>query len=253
MDENSQNPLEKTTILLQNVLKQMRQAPLGPDIPESELTPDQRRLRDERKRYREELLLRVYPVSIRRQLLEGHTSGRLTHEQEADLNATIDAGLYVLSGLEDGRFKVPPKCGDDLRRLISWKRRRLLLNEARRNASQVATFQEDDTILLCGGNSPLASSPDERPENDPAVLCRVTELCRSLMKSLKPEQRDILRLRMQGLGWEEIESKLGLGRRGLEHERNAIRNTWTGMAGDLTDDESACLLEPLLAALRGEQ
>src|SRR5438309_1890636 len=92
------------------------------DLPDEKLTPEQLQRKRRKAQYRQELLLRVYPDAIRRRLVEG-SNAPMTADREAETNAIVDAGLYVLTAIEEK--KVTPKGGDEVRRLIQWKTRRL--------------------------------------------------------------------------------------------------------------------------------
>jgi hypothetical protein len=214
------------------------------NLPDDQLTPEQLERKKRKQRYKQELLLRVYPDSIRRRLLQGNTTS-MTPEIEAEHDAIVDAGLYVLAAIEEK--KIAPKGGDEVRKLIQWKKKWLALDAARGRQRDPATVPFD-----AGGpdSENEFTPPDTNPDSDPALVAEVAELCKTFMTRLTIRQRALVQALVQGYDVAAIAVALETTPRLIYGERDRIRLIWREYAKDFTRDEFACILDPLLDTLK---
>jgi len=215
------------------------------DLPDDKLTPEQLQRKRRKQRYRQELLLRVYPDAIKRRLLQG-SDERLTAEREAETNAIVDAGLYVLSAIEEK--KVTPKGGDEVRRLIQWKTRRLEIDAARNRHRTDADVSLDAPVSPSEGEAGMQI--EDTASEDPAMVAEVTELSRAYVTRLTGRQRAVLQMLIQGeKSVAEIAEALKTTPRAIYGEHDRLRFLWRQFAKDRTSNDFACLLDPLLDTL----
>jgi hypothetical protein len=212
--------------------------------PDEKLTPEQLERKRRRERYRQELLLRVYPDTIRRRLLQG-TSAPMTADREAETNAIVDAGLYVLAAIEEK--KVAPKGGDEVRKLIQWKKRRLEIDAVRSRTRTEADVSLDAPVA--GSENEAGMQLEDTGSDDPALVAEVAELSRSFVTRLTSRQRTVLQMLIQGGSVAEIAVALNVTPRAIYGEHDRLRFLWRQFTKDRPSDDFACLLDPLLDTL----
>jgi hypothetical protein len=195
--------------------------PAGADAPAAEA--------DRRHCWRE-LLDRVLPERVLALLRRG--SCRPWEEREIDLY--VDAFCYVMRSIERGNLL--GKHGDDVRKLIEWKKGRL----ARRLAPQAE--------MAGGPGDGLDGWPDRAPDGLAEALAQTVEISRLLLRELTAGQRNLIRWHLQGKTGKEVEALSGLGRRALEGQWARIATIWGRVADGLPDD-SLRLLAGLFADL----
>jgi hypothetical protein len=203
-----------------------------------------KRLRD---RLRQDLAWRTYPEHMRRWLEEGLPAGALTTYQEAEIDLWVLASLYILDGIERDCFEKKPVNGDDVRRLISWKKR--LLGQTPPAGLDLVP---ESSLASPGEDGP--SGLDQFPASDfadPTVTVEALDLCRRLLDRLTEQQRNLIRLRLRQQEWADIGRELGLARRGLDHERETIRELAEEF-NHLEERDFACLVSQLVAMLTEE-
>jgi ATP/maltotriose-dependent transcriptional regulator MalT len=213
--------------------------------PDERLTPEQLERKRRKLRYEQELLLRVYPESIRRHLLQG-TSARSTADREAETTAIVDAGLYVLKAIEEK--KVTPKGGDEVRKLIQWKTRRLEIDAARSRSRSDADISLDAPVA--GSEDQAGMQLEDAGSDDPALVAEVAELSRAFVTRLTARQRTVLQMLIQGSSVAEIANALNVTPRAVYGEHDRLRFLWRQFTKDRTSDDFACLLDPLLDTLK---
>jgi regulatory LuxR family protein len=212
--------------------------------PDEKLTPEQLERKRRKLRYQQELLLRVYPDTIRRHLLQG-SNAPTTAERDAETNAIIDAGLYVLAAIEEK--KVTPKGGDEVRRLIQWKTRRLEIDAARSRSRTDANVSLDAPVA--GSEEEAGMQLEDAGADDPALVAEVAELSRAFVTRLNARQRTVLQMLIKGGSVAEIAVALNVTPRAIYGEHDRLRFLWRQFTKDRPSDDFACLLDPLLDTL----
>jgi ATP/maltotriose-dependent transcriptional regulator MalT len=213
-------------------------------LPDEQLTAEQLERKRRKLRYHQELLLRVYPDAIRHRLLKG-SSAPMTPEREAETNAIVDAGLYVLAAIEEK--KVTPKGGDDVRKLIQWKTRRLEIDAARSRSKN-----SDDVSLdapVPGSENESGMQLEDAGSDDPALVAEMAELSRVFVLRLTARQRTVLQMLIQGASVAEIAVALNVTARAIYGEHDRLRFIWRQFTKDRPSDDFTCLLDPLLDTL----
>ena len=212
--------------------------------PDEKLAPEQLERKRRRERYRQELLLRVYPETIKRRLLQG-SSAPMTADRVAETDAIVDAGLYVLAAIEEK--KVTPKGGDEVRKLIQWKTRRLEIDSARSRSRTDANVSLDAPVA--GSEEEAGMQFEDAGADDPALVAEVAELSRAFVTRLTGRQRTVLQGLIQGASVAEIAVALNLTPRAIYGEHDRLRFLWKQFTKDRSSDDFACLLDPLLDTL----
>jgi ATP/maltotriose-dependent transcriptional regulator MalT len=212
--------------------------------PDEKLTPEQLERKRRKERNRQELLLRVYPDAIRRHLLQG-ANAPMTADREAETSAIVDAGLYVLAAIEEK--KVTPKGGDEVRKLIQWKTRRLEIDAARSRSRTEADVSLDAPVA--GSENEAGMQLEDTGSDDPALVAEVAELSRSFVTRLTSRQRTVLQMLIQGASVAEIAIALNVTPRSIYGEHDRLRFLWRQFTKDRPSGDFACLLDPLLDTL----
>jgi hypothetical protein len=203
-----------------------------------------KRLRD---RLRQDLAWRTYPEHMRRWLEEGLPANTLTAYQEAEIDLWVMASLYILDGIERDCFEKKPMGGDDVRRLISWKKR--LLSQTAPSGPVLVPES-----ALGNPDEEGLTGLDQFPSTafaEPSVAVETLDLCRKLLSRLTEQQQQLIRLRLHQQEWAEIGRELGLARRGLDQERQTIQEIAAEFT-QLGEQDFACLVSHLLAMLTEE-
>ena len=169
----------------------------------------------------------------------------MTADREAETNAIVDAGLYVLAAIEEK--KVAPKGGDEVRKLIQWKKRRLEIDAVRSRTRTEADVSLDAPVA--GSENEAGMQLEDTGSDDPALVAEVAELSRSFVTRLTSRQRTVLQMLIQGGSVAEIAVALNVTPRAIYGEHDRLRFLWRQFTKDRPSDDFACLLDPLLDTL----